>query len=138
VAGSPEAPRGSDAAAERRCDACSLCCTVLRVDALSKLGGLPCRHLGPPGTGCGIHTRRPGICRAYRCLWLQGGLEDGQVLVIELGLGAAGPAPQAAVRAGGQEGVAHPAQATVPVQQAVGATHAGRRIPVAGVDDLEP
>ncbi|MCA9506610.1 MAG: hypothetical protein KC616_26220, partial [Myxococcales bacterium] len=26
--------------------------------------------------GCGIHATRPGICRAYRCLWLQGGLEE--------------------------------------------------------------
>jgi hypothetical protein len=25
--------------------------------------------------GCSIHATRPGICRAYRCLWLRGGLE---------------------------------------------------------------
>jgi hypothetical protein len=27
--------------------------------------------------GCEIHPRRPAICRSYRCLWLQGGLEPG-------------------------------------------------------------
>ena len=43
---------------------------------LAKLGGEPCPHLGAPGTGCSIHARRPGICRAYRCLWLQGGLGE--------------------------------------------------------------
>ena len=26
--------------------------------------------------GCGIYETRPSICRGYRCLWLQGGLED--------------------------------------------------------------
>jgi hypothetical protein len=51
----------------------------LRVDELRKLGGTPCRELrrAPAPPGCGIHATRPGICRAYRCLWLAGGLEDG-------------------------------------------------------------
>jgi hypothetical protein len=60
---------------ERECGACSLCCTVLRVDELGKLGGTPCDHQRARG-GCGIHPERPGICRAYRCLWLSGGLAD--------------------------------------------------------------
>jgi hypothetical protein len=63
----------------RSCGECTLCCTLLRVDELSKLGGSPCRQLraapGPPG--CGIHTTRPRICRAYACLWLAGGLDEG-------------------------------------------------------------
>lgn len=59
----------------RSCDACSLCCTVLRVDELSKLGGVACEHQCPGG-GCGIHERRPNICRDYACLWLRGGLKD--------------------------------------------------------------
>jgi hypothetical protein len=46
---------------------------VLRVDALRKLGGVDCEHQRPEG-GCGIHPQRPGICRAYSCLWLGGGL----------------------------------------------------------------
>ncbi len=60
----------------RECGACSLCCTVLRVDELGKLAGEPCPQLRPEG-GCGIYETRPGICRAYRCLWLSGGLEPG-------------------------------------------------------------
>jgi Fe-S-cluster containining protein len=61
--------------AARECGACSLCCTILRVDELRKLGGTPCLHQRAGG-GCGIYDRRPGICRAYRCLWLGGGLRD--------------------------------------------------------------
>ena len=59
----------------RACGPCSLCCTVLRVDELRKLGGSPCAHQRAGG-GCSIYERRPGICRAYRCLWLAGGLRD--------------------------------------------------------------
>jgi Fe-S-cluster containining protein len=62
-------------AAARRCGPCSLCCRLLRVDVLRKLGGTPCIHQRAAG-GCAIHARRPGICRAYRCLWLQGGLAE--------------------------------------------------------------
>ena len=69
-------------ASERSCSGCDLCCTVLRVDELHKLGGVPCVHLrsGAVGAvvgeswGCAIHQRRPAICRDYRCLWLRGGL----------------------------------------------------------------
>jgi Fe-S-cluster containining protein len=59
----------------RECGACSLCCTVLRVDELAKLGGRPCLHQLPAG-GCAVHDRRPDICRAYRCAWLGGAFED--------------------------------------------------------------
>jgi hypothetical protein len=77
-------PAGETAAAgverstsvERACGPCSLCCTVLRVDEIAKLGGTPCQHLRADAAGCGIHPRRPGICRAYRCLWLRGKLGD--------------------------------------------------------------
>lgn len=70
-------------AVQRRCGACSLCCVVLRVDELRKLAGVSCIHqrAGDDSAraegGCGIHATRPGICRAYRCLWLSGGLEEG-------------------------------------------------------------
>jgi len=59
--------------APRACGSCSLCCRVLRVDEIGKLGGDPCIHQRDSG-GCGIHPTRPGVCRAYRCLWLSGGL----------------------------------------------------------------
>ena len=60
---------------QRQCGACSLCCTVLRVDELSKLGGQDCAHQRAEG-GCAIHARRPDICRAYHCLWLRGHFEE--------------------------------------------------------------
>jgi len=59
----------------RQCGECSLCCTVLRVDEIAKLGGTRCQHVRS-GAGCGIHARRPGICRAYECMWLRGKLRD--------------------------------------------------------------
>jgi len=80
VAGAREETPGQP---ERACGGCTLCCTVLRVDALHKLGGTPCPEQRSPGEaarlggGCGIHATRPRICRRYRCLWLQGGLEAG-------------------------------------------------------------
>ena len=62
----------------RACGECTLCCTLLRVDELRKLGGTPCRELrrAPAPPGCGIHATRPPICRAYHCLWLAGGLDE--------------------------------------------------------------
>ncbi len=62
------------AMAGRECGTCSLCCTLLRVDELTKLGGTDCVHQRPEG-GCGIYERRPGVCRGYRCAWLQGHFE---------------------------------------------------------------
>ena len=61
----------------RECGSCTLCCTLLRVDALKKLGGVSCANLRGTDGGCGIYSDRPKICRTYRCLWLQGGLEEG-------------------------------------------------------------
>jgi hypothetical protein len=62
----------------RECGPCTLCCTLLRVDELRKLGGVRCAALrrAPEAPGCGIHATRPGVCRAYACLWLSGGLEE--------------------------------------------------------------
>lgn len=68
-------PERERRAAARTCGTCSLCCTVLRVDELSKPAGRDCVHQRG-AHGCAIHATRPPICRAYRCLWLQGGLED--------------------------------------------------------------
>ncbi len=64
-------------AASRSCGTCSHCCTVLRVDELGKRAGLDCKNQRGE-LGCGIHETRPAICRGYACLWLQGGLEDGE------------------------------------------------------------
>jgi Fe-S-cluster containining protein len=48
---------------------------VLRVDELDKRAGDDCTHQRGEN-GCGIYQSRPAICRSYRCLWRQGGLED--------------------------------------------------------------
>jgi Fe-S-cluster containining protein len=82
-------PEREARAARRSCGECPLCCTILRVDELAKRAGDDCVHQRRPdpgavataaGTallgGCGIYETRPPICRGYRCLWLQGGLED--------------------------------------------------------------
>jgi hypothetical protein len=45
------------------------------VDELRKLGGTRCPELRAD-SGCAIYQTRPRICRAYRCLWLEGGLEE--------------------------------------------------------------
>ena len=71
-AGGASARAGAPA---RECGECSLCCTVLRVDEIGKLGGKSCRHQRVEG-GCAIHAQRPQICRAYRCLWLKGSFRD--------------------------------------------------------------
>ncbi|MCA9509275.1 MAG: hypothetical protein KC560_01135, partial [Myxococcales bacterium] len=67
----------SDAAPGRVCGTCSLCCTVLRVDPLRKLGGVDCVHQRGGEAGCAIHGRaeRPALCGAYRCAWLKGQLD---------------------------------------------------------------
>ena len=70
----------SEGEASRRCGECDLCCRLLRVDDLAKLGGVPCTYLRDPAAdgaaGCGVHELRPEICRGYRCLWLRGSFDD--------------------------------------------------------------
>ncbi len=70
-------PERSRRAAGRECGACSVCCTVLRVDELAKPADRDCRHQRGE-QGCAIHPSRPAVCRGYHCLWLQGGLEEGE------------------------------------------------------------
>jgi len=70
----PPAPE-RDGSPARECGECSLCCTVLRVDEIAKLGGTTCQHVRAGG-GCSIHARRPGICRGYECMWLRGKFRD--------------------------------------------------------------
>ena len=78
---------------------------MLRVDALNKLGGEPCVELRRGGTGeawgCGIHEGRPPVCREYRCLWLRGGLAEGDrpdCLGAVLDVTPAGDTPYLAIR----------------------------------------
>jgi hypothetical protein len=55
--------------ADRACGDCTMCCTVLKMDApdFKKPAGIPCEHLA--SLGCGIHAVRPDICRSWFCGW---------------------------------------------------------------------
>ena len=53
----------------RSCGSCSLCCKVLRIDALEKPPHEWCRHV-VDGGGCGIYAKRPKVCRGFQCRWL--------------------------------------------------------------------
>jgi hypothetical protein len=56
----------------RSCGECTVCCTALTIDdpELTKVQGVPCRHIAAGG-GCGIYHTRPRICRTYYCGWRQ-------------------------------------------------------------------
>lgn len=58
----------------RDCGTCSACCTALAVHKLDKPTYTPCVH--QCGDGCGIYNQRPGACRDFQCLWLQGHLGE--------------------------------------------------------------
>ena len=53
----------------RFCGSCSLCCKVVSIPELAKAAGEWCRHC-KPGSGCGIHTTRPFVCRGAYCEWM--------------------------------------------------------------------
>ncbi|HWU55658.1 MAG TPA: hypothetical protein VN175_09165 [Rhizomicrobium sp.] len=57
------------ALANRACDACTVCCTELKIDTpqLRKPAGTPCRHLC--AAGCGIYATRPLVCQQFLCGW---------------------------------------------------------------------
>lgn len=62
----------------RTCGACSFCCTSLGVHLPADQGGdknpgVPCRHLGPGGSGCSIYAHRPHDCARFQCGWIEGG-----------------------------------------------------------------
>ncbi len=59
----------------RQCDGCTACCTALAVAELNKPRYQRCAHLGDTG-GCNNYAQRPGACRDYRCLWLEGHLTE--------------------------------------------------------------
>lgn len=59
----------------RQCNGCTACCTALAVAELDKPRYQACAHLCEEG-GCGAYAQRPGACRDYRCLWLEGHLTE--------------------------------------------------------------
>lgn len=60
----------------RKCGPCQACCYTTRVHepaaGIVKDPHVRCGHQGP--RGCAIYDARPSGCRAYTCLWLNGGL----------------------------------------------------------------
>jgi hypothetical protein len=56
-------------APQRDCDGCTLCCKVMNIPELEKPAGTWCRHC-VVGTGCGIHTSRPEVCRQFYCMYI--------------------------------------------------------------------
>ena len=58
-----------EAAAERQCGDCSMCCKVMRVEEISKPEHQWWQH-ARPGIGCAIYETRPAKCRVFRCGWL--------------------------------------------------------------------
>lgn len=64
--------------AVRSCGQCTVCCTELEIkEGLDIDGpiGTSCRELS--SRGCGVYSKRPGICKSWECLWLAGwGTED--------------------------------------------------------------
>lgn len=58
----------------RTCGECTACCVALAVQELDKPRYRPCLNLDD--RGCGNYVHRPGSCRDYQCLWLQGFLDE--------------------------------------------------------------
>lgn len=54
----------------RRCDTCTVCCTLLAIPPLAKPINTPCLHC--TGTGCRVFGQfeRPEMCVQYQCAWL--------------------------------------------------------------------
>jgi len=50
----------------RTCGPCTVCCTILSIDALGKDAGVACAHCA---AGCSIHPTRPAACRDFYCGW---------------------------------------------------------------------
>ena len=61
---------------KRGCGTCTACCTVLAIEELDKPGFSRCPN--ECNMGCKQYANRPGSCRDFTCLWLQGhlGKED--------------------------------------------------------------
>jgi hypothetical protein len=61
----------------RVCGNCSLCCKLLQIaEPLHKPAGRWCSHCRPGRGGCSIYDDRPAVCRAFRCGWLEGAVDD--------------------------------------------------------------
>ncbi len=57
---------------DRSCGSCTACCTHLAIDSteLQKAQHEECAHL--VDKRCDVYATRPGLCRTFRCAWLEG------------------------------------------------------------------
>ncbi len=62
------------APSERTCGSCTACCHSLVIEELAKPAFSRCAHDG--GGSCATYATRPQSCRDFRCLWLDGHLEE--------------------------------------------------------------
>lgn len=61
----------------RECGTCRLCCKTMGIYELDKSPCSWCEHANPKGgAGCNIYEQRPRTCQDFRCLWLEGGMDE--------------------------------------------------------------
>lgn len=61
-----QAPATAKPVPERSCGDCTMCCKLIKVDALQKPQGTWCQHCNP-GKGCRIYEKRPQECVDFFC-----------------------------------------------------------------------
>lgn len=61
---------------ERQCGECKACCTSIGVQELGKPFQQQCVHVC--SKGCNRYDNRPGSCKVYKCVWLNGDLSFDQ------------------------------------------------------------
>lgn len=54
----------------KSCGTCTMCCKTFAIPEVEKAAGQWCRFV-VQGTGCGIHSTRPEVCRLFFCHWLR-------------------------------------------------------------------
>jgi len=59
--------------AAKPCGGCTACCTILRVDSLSKPTHTPCPNICQ--RGCAIYANKPLECDTWECAWKSGWIE---------------------------------------------------------------
>jgi hypothetical protein len=72
---------------DRKCEGCTVCCTIQGVVELSKPYYETCRHVC--NGGCAIYDERPASCRSYYCAWRLGQCDgqrpDQSALLVDMG-----------------------------------------------------
>lgn len=63
------------------CGECVACCVTFEIESLKKPGWTPCIYLSDDKRkpGCTIYPDRPSQCQVFRCLWLDGKVNNGKL-----------------------------------------------------------